>query len=121
MAKIAGKEYSKNTVVSVSVGSLLAIVLSLWTLSGIGRPLFAADLERIERKIDTYQTSTAVQILSIRKSALQSELRQAEREMRKTPDDDTAEDIKKIESDIKDIDAKITCHRTIHCRVENDI
>ncbi len=122
MTKIAGKEYSKNTVVSISVGSLIVIFLSLWTLSGIGRPLFAADLTRIETKIDTYQKSTAVQILSIRKSALQSELRQVKRELRNSPEDNgAADDIEKIEDDIDDIDAKITCYRSTNCKVESEI
>ena len=122
MTKIAGREYSKNTVVSISVGSLLVILLSLWTLSGIGRPLFAADLARIETKIDAYQTNIAVQILSIRKSALRSELRQVNRELRNSSEDNgAADDIKKIENDIKDIDAKITCYRSINCRVESEV
>ena len=122
MTKIAGREYSKNTVVSISVGSLLVILLSLWTLSGIGRPLFAADLARIETKIDSYQTNIAVQILSIRKSALRSELRQVNRELRTSPQDNgAADDIKKIENDIKDIDAKITCYRSTNCRVESEV
>lgn len=122
MTRIAGKEYSKNTVVSISVGGLFAIIMALWTASGIGRPLFAADLDRIEKKIDSYQTNTAVQILSIRKEALQSELREAKRDERRNPDDDDAvEDIDNIERDIKDLDTKIACHRTDGCKVESDI
>ncbi len=121
MTKIAGKEYSKNTVVSISVGSLIVIVLSLWTLSGIGRPLFAADLTRIENKIDANQISTAVQILNIQKSVLRSELREAKRDVRRDPDNGAAEDVDEIESDIKDIDAKITCYRSTNCKVEIEI
>ena len=122
MAKIAGREYSKNTVVSIGIGTLCTFIVTLWMISGIGRPLFAADLARIETKIDAYQTSTAVQILSIRKSALRSELRQVNRELRNSSEDNgAADDIKKIENDIKDIDAKITCYRSTNCRVESEV
>jgi len=122
MAKIAGHEITKNTVVGMSIGTLLTIIVGLWAASGIGRPLFAADLNRIEQKIDSYQSSTAVQILNIRKSALQSELREAKRDVRRNPDDeDAAEDVDEIESDITELDTKIACHRTDGCRVENEI
>jgi len=122
MTRIAGKEVSKNTMVSVSVGTILAAIVMIWTVSGIGRPLFAADLARIEEKIDDYQTDTAVQILYIRKSALQSELREAKRDLRRNEDDDdAAEDVDDIESDISDLDAKITCHRTEGCEVGSDM
>ena len=122
MTKIAGREYSKNTVVSISIGALCTTIVTLWMISGIGRPLFAADLARIETKIDAYQTSTAVQILSIRKSALRSELRQVNRELRNSSEDNgAADDIKKIENDIKDIDAKIICYRSTNCRVESEV
>ena len=66
MTTIAGREITKNTVVGASVGTILTVIIVVWKASGIGRPLFAADLERIEQKIDDYQTSTAVQILNIR-------------------------------------------------------
>ena len=122
MTKIAGREYSKNTVVSISIGALCTIIVTLWMISGIGRPLFAADLARIETKIDAYQTSTAVQILSIRKSALQSELRQVKRELRNNSEDNgAADDIEKIKDDIDDIDAKISCYRNTNCRVESEV
>ena len=108
--------------VGMSVGTLAGIVAIIWTAAGIGRPLFASDLQRIEDKIDTYQTTTAVQILSIRKAALNSELREAKRDVRRNPeDDDATEDVEEIESDIKDIDAKIACHRTEGCRVTAEI
>lgn len=119
MAKIAGHEITKNTFVGMSVGTLLTIIVVAWSASGIGRPLFAADLNRIEKKIDSYQTNTAVQILNIRKSALQSELREAKRDVRRNPEDeDAAEDVDEIETDIKELDTKIACHRTDGCRVE---
>ncbi len=122
MTKIGGREVTKNTVVGISVGSLAAVIVALWTAAGIGRPLFAADLERIEQKIDTYQATTAVQILNIRKEALQSELREAKRDVRRNPEDDNAaEDVDEIESDIDDIDDRITCHRTEGCEVEAEI
>lgn len=122
MAKIAGHEITKNTFVGMSIGTLLTIIVAAWSISGIGRPLFAADLNRIEEKIDTYQTNTAVQILSIRKSALQSELREAKRDVRRNPDDeDATEDVDEIETDIEELDSKIDCHRTEGCTVENDI
>ena len=111
---IGGKDITKNTMVGTSIGTLLSVVVLVWAGSGIGRPLFAADLERIETKIDTYQTATAVQILNIRKAALRSELRQAKR-------DDATEDVDDIKSDIKDIDDRIACHRTKGCEVEGEI
>lgn len=113
---------TKNTVVGVSLGTLAAIIVFIWTALGIGRPLFASDLERIEKKIDSYQTNTAVQILNIRKEALKSELRAAKREVRGDPDDaDAAEDVDEIESDISDLDERIKCHRTESCKVEAEI
>jgi hypothetical protein len=63
-----------------------------------------------------------VQILSIRKAALQSELREAKRDVRRNPDDeDAAEDVDEIESDITELDTKIACHRTNGCKVETDL
>ena len=122
MTKIHGMEITKNTVVGVSIGTLAAIIVFIWTALGIGRPLFAADLERIEKKIDTYQTTTAVQILNIRKEALKSELRAAKRDVRSNPSDtNAAEDVDDIEGDIKDLDTRIACHRTEGCEVEAEI
>lgn len=128
MATFNGKEINKNTVVGVSVGTLFAIFLSVWTILGIGRPLFASDLKSIAHDIDSLvavidknQTSTAIQILSIRKEALQTELRSARREARLMPGDPGAmEDIRAIEDDIADIDQKILCYRTVTCIVEPD-
>jgi len=119
---IAGKEITKNTVVGMSLGTIVAIVVFVWTALGIGRPLFAADLARIEDKIDVYQVSTAIQILTIRKEALQSELREARRDARRNPDDDNAaDDVDEISDDIVALDAKIDCYRTEGCRVEGEI
>lgn len=119
MAKIAGREVSKNTMVSVSFGAIFSAIFGLWMLSGIGRPLFAADLERIEDKIDGYQTVTSIQILGIRKAALKTELRNAKRDVRRNPDDDdAADDIDEIKSDIEDINNMIVCHRTEGCEVK---
>ena len=113
---------NKNTVMGVSIGTIVSGIAAIGVLSGIGRPLFAADLDRIEEKIDTYQTTTAVQILSIRKSALQSELRVAKRDVRSDPTDtDAAEDVEDIEDDIDDIETRIHCYRTEGCEVENEI
>lgn len=122
MTNIAGREISKNTMLSVSLGTVATIIVVIWTALGIGRPLFASDLLRIEEKIDGYQTSTAIQILHIRKEALLSDLRKARRDLRRNGDDvDSAEDVDDIESDIADVDAKIVCHRTEGCTVEADI
>jgi len=119
---LAGKEITKNTVVGMSLGTIVAIVVFLWTSLGIGRPLFAADLARIEDKIDDYQTGTAVQILSIRKSALQSDLRDAKRDARRNPDDDNAaDDVDEISDEIAELDARIDCYRTDDCTVEGTI
>ena len=115
---IAGHSITKNTVACVSLGGLASIVATVWMISGIGRPLFAADLQVIERKIDLYQIGTAVQILNIRKSALETELRKAKRDLRRNPDDDdAAEDVDKIESELTQLDADILCHRTEGCEV----
>jgi outer membrane murein-binding lipoprotein Lpp len=109
---------NKNTAVGASVGTLAGIVAVTWTALGIGRPLFASDLERIEAKIDNYQTSTAVQILSIRKEALQSELRAARRDLRADPSDQKAmRDIDDIKTEIDDLVERIKCHRTEGCDV----
>ena len=122
MTKIAGREITKNTMLGMSVGTCCMIIVIVWSAAGIGRPLFASDLDRIEDKIDAYQTNTAVQILSIRKEALESDLRAASRDARRNPEDDDAlDDVEEIKSDIKDIDTKITCHRTKGCTVEADI
>ena len=119
---LSGKQLSKNTMVSISLGTIFVIIGTIWMMLGIGRPLFASDLARIENKIDGYQTNTAVQILQIRKAALQSELREAKRDLRRNPDDeDAVEDVDKISGDIKDIETKITCHRTLDCKVESEI
>lgn len=116
---LAGREITKNTVVGMSLGTITVIIVFVWTALGIGRPLFASDLVRIEDKIDGYQTSTAIQILNIRKSALQSDLREARRDARRNPnDDDAVEDVDEITDDIAELDAKITCYRTEGCEVE---
>jgi len=118
MTRIAGREITKNTMVGMSVGTFATVIAIVWTAAGIGRPLFASDLQRIEEKIDAYQTNTAVQILSIRKAALNSELREAKRDLRKDPDDnDALEDVEEIEADIREIEASILCHRTEGCVV----
>ena len=122
MTKIAGREITKNTFVGVSLGTLLSIIVVAWSLSGIGRPLFAADLERIERKIDSYQTNITVQILMIRREALESDLRVAHRYARDNGrEPDTLIVVHEIEADIKVIDAKILCHRTKGCKVELEL
>lgn len=119
---VAGKALTKNTVVGVSVGTICSVIIAVWVASGIGRPLFAADLDRIEAKIDGYQTGTAIQILNIRKAALQSELRDAKRDARRNPDDDdAADDVEEISDDIAELDARIVCYRTEGCEVENTI
>ncbi len=116
---VAGHEITKNTVVGMSLGSLTIVIVFVWTALGIGRPLFAADLERIEDKIDGYQTNTSIQILNIRKEALKSDLRAAKRDARRNPDDDDADDdVDEISDDIKELDAKIVCYRTEGCEVE---
>ena len=115
---IAGHHITKNTKVSVCLGTLVMIFVSVWTALGIGRPLFASDLQVIERKIDLYQIGTAVQILNIRKAALETELRKANRDLRRDPnDDDAAEDVDTIKSEIARLDADILCHRTEGCEV----
>lgn len=121
MMKVAGVEVNKNTVVGISVGTILSVVVVIWAALGIGRPLFAADLERIESKIDSYQTSTAVQILSIRKEALNSELRAARRDLRADPSDQKAmRDIDDIKTEIDDLNERIKCHRTAGCDVNGE-
>ena len=118
---IAGHRITKNTVVGISVGTLASILAAAWAISGIGRPLFAADLQVIERKIDLYQTGTAIRILNIRKAALATELRKAKRDLRHNQDDDdAAEDIDTIESEIAQLDADILCHRSVGCEVIGD-
>lgn len=123
-----GKEINKNTVVGVSLGTIAIIVGFVWTALGIGRPLFASDLESISHDIeqlvtviDTNQKVTAIQILNIRKEALQSELRSARRESRSAPDDANAQDdVMAIRDDIAEIDEKILCYRNVNCLVESD-
>jgi len=118
---VAGHHITKNTVVGISLGGLVSILAAAWAISGIGRPLFAADLHIIEKKIDTYQTSTAISILNIRKAALESDLRVAKRDLRRNPnDDDAADDVDTIQRDIAECDATILCHRTEGCQVMTD-
>lgn len=122
MTRIGGKEISKRTMINASLSTIGTAIIIIWTASGIGRPLFAADLERIEAKIDSYQTSTAVQILHIRKEALKSELRAARRDLRNDATDTGAmDDIDDIRSEIDDLDERIKCHRTAGCEVEGEI
>jgi len=119
---IAGHHITKNTKISVGLGTFVVVFVSVWTALGIGRPLFASDLQVIEKKIDFYQISTAIQILKIRKGALQTELRKAKRDLRRNPDDDDAvDDIDKIQRDLAECDAAILCHRTEGCEVIGDI
>jgi len=119
---VSGKQISKNTIVSVSLGTISAAICTAWLVLGIGRPLFASDLERIERKIDSYQTNTLVQILIIRREALESDLRVAHRYARDNGrEPDTLIVVHEIEADIKVIDAKILCHRTKGCKVELEL
>ncbi len=116
---IKAREITQNTVIGLSVGTIAAIVVGGWTMLGIGRPLFASDLEQIRQQLATYQTTTAIEILINRKASLKSELRQASRDLRNDPNDRIAqEDIEEIRNAIEEIDQKIRCHRTTGCRVE---
>lgn len=119
--EIAGHHITKNTQISVGLGTFVVIFVTVWAALGIGRPLFASDLQVIERKIDLYQIGTAVQILNIRKAALESDLRVAKRDLRRNPnDDDAADDVDTIQRDIAECDAAILCHRTVDCEVIGD-
>jgi len=123
-----GKEINKNTVVGLSLGTIVVIVVFVWTALGIGRPLFASDLESISHDIETLATvidsnqkTTAIQIINIRKSSLQSELRIARRDSRTRPNDQNAlDDVHAIEAQIKELEQKILCYRTVSCIVEAD-
>lgn len=122
MTKIGGREITKNTMVGMSIGTLATVVAIVWTAAGIGRPLFASDLQRIEEKIDGYQTNTAVQILIIRREALESDLRVAHRYARDNDrEPDTLIVVDEIEANIKNINAKILCYRTNGCKVEPEL
>lgn len=130
---LVGHQITKNTVVGMSLGTITVIIVFVWTALGIGRPLFASDLERIENKIDGYQhsteekidwyqTSTAIQILSIRRAALQAELREVKRDVRRNPDDgDAMDDADEITDEIKELDVRIACYRTEGCEVGDSI
>lgn len=115
--EIYGHQVSKNTKVSISLGALFVIIATVWTALDIGRPLFASDLVRIENKIDSYQNNTAIQILFIRREALESDLRAAKRDQ----SNHAKEDIDIINGQIKLIDAKILCYRTVDCIPETEI
>ncbi len=127
--QVAGREVSKDTMVRLSVGTIIVMLVTVWTALGIGRPLFASDLHNFNLKIDAAveaaavaQTNTSIQILNIRRQALQSDLRQANRDVRQNPDADWAEDdLADINEDIRQIDLKIACYRTAGCQVESDI
>lgn len=113
---------SKNTMVGMSVGTLVSIVAALWIGLGIGRPLFASDLQVIEASIEKLDKKTSVAILHLAKQSLESELRGAKRELRKDPlNDDIEEDIDIISQDIDEIDDKITCYRTQGCEIEESV
>ena len=116
------KPLTKNTVVGVSLGTIVAATIAIWTILGIGRPLFASDLQRIEQSIASLDAKTSVGVLNLAKQNLQSELRSAKRELRLDPSNgDIEEDIDEIEDDIEDIDDKIDCYRTKGCEMEDDI
>lgn len=113
---------TKNTVVGVSLGTLVAIIAAAWSLSGLGRPLFAADLAQIEASIAGLDKKTSVAVLNLAKQNLQSELRGAKRELRQDPNNaDIEDDIDEIEDGIEEIDDKITCYRTAGCEMEDDV
>ena len=109
------KPFGKNTVVGVSVGTLVSVVAFVWMASGLGRPVFASDLEKLDKKI-------SVAVLDLARQNLQSELRGAKRELRQDPNnDDIEEDIDDIEDEIEEIDDKIECYRTKGCELEGEV
>lgn len=112
----------KNTVVGVSLGTIVVAIVFVWTMLDIGRPLFASDLVRIEQRIETLDKKNSVAVLNLAKQNLQSELRGVKRELRKDPDNgNIEEDIDKIKDEIEDIDDKIDCYRTKSCEMEEDL
>lgn len=112
----------KNTVVGVSVGTLVAAIFAIWMASGIGRPLFASDLVAIEQSIESLDKKTSIAVLSLAKQNLQSELRGAKRELRLDPNNgDIEDDIGTIEDAIEEIDSKIDCYRRSNCDMEEDV
>lgn len=112
----------KNTVVGVSVGTLIAAIFAIWMVSGLGRPLFASDLVVIEHSIEKLDKKTSIAILNLAKQNLQSELRKTVREFRLDPNNgDIEDDIAVIEDDIKEIDTKIDCYRRKDCDMEEDV
>jgi len=112
----------KNTVVGVSLGTLVAAIFAIWMASGIGRPLFASDLVAIEESIENLDKKTSVAVLNLAKQNLQSELRGANRELRVDPQNgDIEDDITVIEDEIKEIDTKIDCYRRKDCDMEEDV
>ena len=115
------KPIGKNTVVGVSLGTLVAVFVAVWTMLDIGRPLFASDLVRIEQSIHVMDVKNSLAICNLAKQGLKSELRGARRELREDPDNrHIEEDIEDIQSEIKDLDTKIACYRTVGCIVEED-
>ena len=113
---------TKNTMVGMSVGTIVSIIAAAWIGLGIGRPLFASDLQVIEDSIEKLDKKTSVAILYLAKQSLESELRGAKRELRKDEDNDNIqEDIDVINGDIAEIASKITCYRTEDCEIENTI
>ena len=112
----------KNTVVGVSVGTLIAAIFAIWMVSGLGRPLFASDLVVIEESIENLDKKTSVAVLNLAKQNLQSELRGAKRELRQDPENgDIEDDIGVIEDEIEEIDTKIDCYRRKDCDMEEDV
>ncbi|KKL74019.1 hypothetical protein LCGC14_2069090 [marine sediment metagenome] len=112
----------KNTVVGVSVGTLVAGLFAIWMVSGIGRPLFASDLVIIEQSIERLDKKTSVAVLNLAKQNLQTELRGIKRELRLDPNNgDIEDDVVVIENEIKEIDTKIDCYRRKDCDMEEDV
>lgn len=110
------KPLGKTTMISVSTGTVAAVLFAVWTASGIGRPLFAADLVDVQMALINLDNKTTIAFLEQQKSGLQTEIRSLRRELRADPSDtDLLDDIEEVEADIADIDASIACIRTEGC------
>lgn len=113
--------YSKNTKITASLGSLFAVILIFWSAFDIGRPLFAADLKKINSEFESFQKNTAISLLKFELSQLQREVRDLRREYRQHPtDDELAGDIDEVVVKIKTVEEKIRCYRTKGCTPEKE-
>lgn len=118
--------------ITISVGTIVLVIATVWSAFGLGRPIFASDLAEVEqrfnleimavnRNVEALGKNTRIGLLKLELSRLQGEMRQLHSEMRKYPDDeDLAADEEDLEAEIKDVQDDISCLRSKDCVLEDE-